>query len=54
MDSNNHYLADYFFDVFFSHHLLAKVFESKGEFRSALRHEKERYMVYRSQVILLI
>ncbi|XP_062867426.1 clustered mitochondria protein homolog [Trichomycterus rosablanca] len=33
-----------------SHHLLAKVFESKGEFRSALRHEKERYMIYRSQV----
>ncbi|XP_066502027.1 clustered mitochondria protein homolog isoform X2 [Hoplias malabaricus] len=33
-----------------SHHLLAKVYESKGEFRSALRHEKERYMIYRSQV----
>ncbi|MCI4386369.1 hypothetical protein PGIGA_G00061460 [Pangasianodon gigas] len=32
------------------HHLLAKVYESKGEFRSALRHEKERYMIYRSQV----
>ncbi|KAK1788065.1 hypothetical protein P4O66_016542, partial [Electrophorus voltai] len=33
-----------------SHHLMAKVFESKGEFRSALRHEKERYMIYRNQV----
>uniref|UniRef100_A0A8B9H225 Clustered mitochondria protein homolog n=1 Tax=Astyanax mexicanus TaxID=7994 RepID=A0A8B9H225_ASTMX len=33
-----------------SHHLLAKVYESKGEFRSALKHEKERYMIYRSQV----
>ncbi|KAI4897571.1 hypothetical protein NFI96_020853, partial [Prochilodus magdalenae] len=33
-----------------SHHLLAKVYESKGEFRSALRHEKERYMIYRKQV----
>ncbi|KAK3555770.1 hypothetical protein QTP86_028946 [Hemibagrus guttatus] len=31
------------------HHLLAKVYESKGEFRLALRHEKERYMIYRSQ-----
>ncbi|XP_017559847.1 clustered mitochondria protein homolog isoform X1 [Pygocentrus nattereri] len=33
-----------------SHHLLAKVYESKGDFRSALRHEKERYMIYRNQV----
>ncbi|KAM9451424.1 clustered mitochondria protein homolog isoform 1-T1 [Clarias gariepinus] len=32
------------------HHLLAKVNESKGDFRSALRHEKERYVIYRSQV----
>ncbi|KAF7697343.1 hypothetical protein HF521_005761 [Silurus meridionalis] len=31
-------------------HLLAKVHESKGDFRSALRHEKERYVIYRSQV----
>ncbi|XP_051734303.1 clustered mitochondria protein homolog isoform X2 [Ctenopharyngodon idella] len=33
-----------------SHHLLAKVHESKGDFRAALRHEKERYGIYRKQV----
>uniref|UniRef100_A0A673J608 Clustered mitochondria protein homolog n=1 Tax=Sinocyclocheilus rhinocerous TaxID=307959 RepID=A0A673J608_9TELE len=33
-----------------SHHLLAKVHESKGDFRAALTHEKERYDIYRKQV----
>ncbi|XP_051959972.1 clustered mitochondria protein homolog [Xyrauchen texanus] len=33
-----------------SHHLLAKVHESKGDFRAALSHEKERYSIYRKQV----
>ncbi|KAE8287357.1 Clustered mitochondria protein-like protein [Larimichthys crocea] len=33
-----------------SHHLLATVYESKGEFRSALKHEKEAYSLYKSQV----
>ncbi|XP_067278950.1 clustered mitochondria protein homolog isoform X4 [Pseudorasbora parva] len=33
-----------------SHHLLAKVHESKGDFRDALRHEKQRYGIYRKQV----
>uniref|UniRef100_I3JQ21 Clustered mitochondria homolog n=1 Tax=Oreochromis niloticus TaxID=8128 RepID=I3JQ21_ORENI len=33
-----------------SHHLLATVYESKGEFRSALHHEKEAYSIYKSQV----
>ncbi|XP_026183319.1 clustered mitochondria protein homolog [Mastacembelus armatus] len=33
-----------------SHHLLATVYESKGEFRSALQHEKEAYSIYKSQV----
>ncbi|XP_037604137.1 clustered mitochondria protein homolog [Sebastes umbrosus] len=33
-----------------SHHLLATVYESKGEFRSALQHEKEAYSLYKSQV----
>ncbi|KAM9348865.1 clustered mitochondria protein homolog [Symphorus nematophorus] len=33
-----------------SHHLLATVYESKGEFRSALQHEKEAYAVYNSQL----
>uniref|UniRef100_A0A667ZR58 Clustered mitochondria homolog n=1 Tax=Myripristis murdjan TaxID=586833 RepID=A0A667ZR58_9TELE len=32
-----------------SHHLLATVYESKGEFRSALQHEKEAYSIYKSQ-----
>ncbi|XP_038565524.1 clustered mitochondria protein homolog [Micropterus salmoides] len=32
------------------HHLLATVYESKGEFRSALQHEKEAYSIYKSQV----
>lgn len=30
--------------------LLAKVHESKGDFRTALTHEKERYGIYRKQV----
>uniref|UniRef100_A0A3Q1FEA3 Clustered mitochondria protein homolog n=1 Tax=Acanthochromis polyacanthus TaxID=80966 RepID=A0A3Q1FEA3_9TELE len=33
-----------------SHHVLATVYESKGEFRSALQHEKEAYSIYKSQV----
>ncbi|CAJ1063756.1 clustered mitochondria protein homolog [Xyrichtys novacula] len=33
-----------------SHHLLATVYESKGEFRLALQHEKEAYSIYKSQV----
>uniref|UniRef100_A0A671X255 Clustered mitochondria homolog n=1 Tax=Sparus aurata TaxID=8175 RepID=A0A671X255_SPAAU len=33
-----------------SHHLLAAVYESKGEFRLALQHEKEAYSIYKSQV----
>ncbi|XP_049448798.1 clustered mitochondria protein homolog [Epinephelus fuscoguttatus] len=33
-----------------SHHLIATVYESKGEFRSALQHEKEAYSIYTSQV----
>lgn len=33
-----------------SHHLLATVYESKGDFRSALQHEKEAYSIYENQV----
>ncbi|XP_070839589.1 clustered mitochondria protein homolog [Chaetodon trifascialis] len=33
-----------------SHHLLASVYESKGEFRSALQHEKEAYSIFKCQV----
>lgn len=34
----------------FSHHLVARVYESKAEFRSALQHEKEGYTIYKTQV----
>uniref|UniRef100_A0A673BTG2 Clustered mitochondria (cluA/CLU1) homolog b n=1 Tax=Sphaeramia orbicularis TaxID=375764 RepID=A0A673BTG2_9TELE len=33
-----------------SHHLLATMLESKGEFRSALQHEKEAFSIYKRQV----
>lgn len=33
-----------------SHHLVARVYESKAEFRSALQHEKEGYTIYKTQV----
>ncbi|XP_046876436.1 clustered mitochondria protein homolog [Hypomesus transpacificus] len=33
-----------------SYHMLAMVFESKGDFRSALQHEKEAYSIYKNQV----
>lgn len=36
--------------LLYSHHLLATVYESKGEFRSALQHEREAYSIYKSQV----
>ncbi|KAM4726274.1 clustered mitochondria protein homolog [Anableps anableps] len=33
-----------------SHHMLATVYESKGEFQSALQHEKEAHFIYKNQV----
>ncbi|XP_043910351.1 clustered mitochondria protein homolog isoform X2 [Protopterus annectens] len=36
--------------VALSHHLIARVYESKAEFRSALQHEKECYTIYRNQL----
>uniref|UniRef100_A0A673KGA0 Clustered mitochondria protein homolog n=1 Tax=Sinocyclocheilus rhinocerous TaxID=307959 RepID=A0A673KGA0_9TELE len=36
--------------VALSHHLVARVYESKAEFRSALQHEKEGYTRYKNQV----
>ncbi|OWK15252.1 hypothetical protein Celaphus_00000854 [Cervus elaphus hippelaphus] len=33
-----------------SHHLVARVYESKAEFRSALQHEKEGYTIYKTQL----
>lgn len=45
-------LSFLFFHIYllYSHHLLATVYESKGEFRLALQHEKEAYSIYKSQV----
>ncbi|XP_051963038.1 clustered mitochondria protein homolog isoform X4 [Xyrauchen texanus] len=36
--------------VALSHHLVARVYESKADFRSALQHEKEGYTIYKNQV----
>lgn len=36
--------------VALSHHLIARVYESKAEFRTALQHEKECYTIYRNQL----
>ncbi|XP_054650976.1 clustered mitochondria protein homolog isoform X2 [Dunckerocampus dactyliophorus] len=36
--------------VALSHHLVARVYESKAEFRSALQHEKEGYTIYKNQM----
>uniref|UniRef100_A0A8C1SJP3 Clustered mitochondria protein homolog n=1 Tax=Cyprinus carpio TaxID=7962 RepID=A0A8C1SJP3_CYPCA len=36
--------------VALSHHQVARVYESKAEFRSALQHEKEGYTIYKNQV----
>lgn len=40
----------FFFPFTSSHHLVARVYESKAEFRSALQHEKEGYTIYKNQV----
>ncbi|XP_038139900.1 clustered mitochondria protein homolog isoform X2 [Cyprinodon tularosa] len=36
--------------VALSHHLVARMYESKAEFRSALQHEKEGYTIYKNQM----
>lgn len=36
--------------VALSHHLVARVYESKAEFRSALQQEKEGYTIYKQQL----
>ncbi|XP_048468577.1 clustered mitochondria protein homolog isoform X2 [Rhincodon typus] len=36
--------------VALSHHLVARVHESKAEFRSALQHEKDGYTIYKNQL----
>ncbi|XP_078278905.1 clustered mitochondria protein homolog isoform X1 [Rhinoraja longicauda] len=35
--------------VAMSHHLVARVYDSKAEFRSALQHEKDGYTIYKNQ-----
>ncbi|MEE6468791.1 hypothetical protein FKM82_008382 [Ascaphus truei] len=36
--------------VALSHHLVARVYETKAEFRSALQHEKDGYSIYKNQL----
>lgn len=38
------------YSLLFSHHLVARLYESKAEFRSALQHEKDGYTIYKNQV----
>ena len=33
-----------------SHHLVARAYSCKGEFRQALNHEKETYKLYKAQL----
>ncbi|XP_034025241.1 clustered mitochondria protein homolog isoform X2 [Thalassophryne amazonica] len=48
--SNAKYHGPRSLKVALSHHLVARVYESKAEFRSALQHEKEGYTIYKNQV----
>ena len=36
--------------LFYSHHLVARGYSCKGEFRQALNHEKETYKLYKTQL----
>ncbi|XP_062872460.1 clustered mitochondria protein homolog isoform X2 [Trichomycterus rosablanca] len=47
---NSKYHSTRSLKVALSHHLVARVYESKAEFRSALQHEKEGYTIYKNQV----
>ncbi|KAG5836713.1 hypothetical protein ANANG_G00231490 [Anguilla anguilla] len=47
---NSKYHGSRSLKVALSHHLVARVYESKAEFRSALQHEKEGYTIYKNQV----
>uniref|UniRef100_A0A672RFS8 Clustered mitochondria protein homolog n=2 Tax=Sinocyclocheilus grahami TaxID=75366 RepID=A0A672RFS8_SINGR len=48
--NNSKYHGPRSLKVALSHHLVARVYESKAEFRSALQHEKEGYTIYKNQV----
>ncbi|TFK12830.1 5-hydroxytryptamine receptor 1E [Platysternon megacephalum] len=47
---NSKYHGSKSLKVALSHHLVARVYESKAEFRSALQHEKEGYTIYKNQL----
>ncbi|XP_037533397.1 clustered mitochondria protein homolog isoform X1 [Nematolebias whitei] len=50
LTSNTKYHGPRSLKVALSHHLVARVYESKAEFRSALQHEKEGYTIYKNQM----
>ena len=39
--------------VAMSYHLVARTYSCKGDFRTALQHEKEAFAIYKQQVGLL-
>ncbi|KAM8976572.1 clustered mitochondria protein homolog [Pelodytes ibericus] len=47
---NSKYHGSKSLKVALSHHLVARVYETKGEFRSALQHEKDGYTIYKNQL----
>ncbi|XP_037123717.1 clustered mitochondria protein homolog isoform X2 [Syngnathus acus] len=47
---NSKYHGSRSLKVALSHHLTARVYESKAEFRSALQHEKDGYTIYKNQM----
>ncbi|XP_078535441.1 clustered mitochondria protein homolog isoform X4 [Lissotriton helveticus] len=49
LTNNSKYHGAKSLKVALSHHLVARVYESKAEFRSALQHEKEGYTIYKTQ-----
>ncbi|KAM4566351.1 clustered mitochondria protein homolog [Odontesthes bonariensis] len=50
LTNNTKYHGPRSLKVALSHHLVARVYESKAEFRSALQHEKEGYTIYKNQM----
>lgn len=50
LTTNTKYHGPRSLKVALSHHLVARVYESKAEFRSALQHEKEGYTIYKNQM----
>ncbi|XP_053562254.1 clustered mitochondria protein homolog isoform X2 [Bombina bombina] len=50
LTTNSKYHGAKSLKVALSHHLVARVYETKGEFRSALQHEKDGYTIYKNQL----